>query len=72
MAVLRTGAVRGRDGGQPVTGRAVVTHGRQPAVCRRCKGGAASPGCGESPAGAWRLPCRAHACHLACLGRDLA
>jgi hypothetical protein len=26
-----------------VTGGAGVTHGRQPAVCRRCKGAAASP-----------------------------
>ena len=42
-------------------GRAVpwVAHGRQPAVCRRCKGGAASPEAASVPAGASRPPRRA-------------
>jgi hypothetical protein len=43
MAFPRPGAVGGRDGGQSAAGSVGVTLGRQPAVCRRCKGGAASP-----------------------------
>ena len=36
MAVSRTCAVGGRDGGQLVRAVPGVTHGRQPAVRRRC------------------------------------
>jgi hypothetical protein len=62
---FRLGAVGGRDGGQPVTGGARVTHGRSPAVCRRCKGGSGQPGDVRRPRALAPAPPGVVACQLA-------